>query len=102
MKRGDVVLAWYPFASGVGGKRRPCVVIQNDDDNLKLSNVIIALITSNLARNGDKSHFLIEVATPEGQQTGLLLDSLQPRDHRSHTDRSSGRLFGTCFRRRVE
>jgi hypothetical protein len=25
--RGDVVLAWYPFASGRGGKRRPVVCL---------------------------------------------------------------------------
>ena len=76
IKRGDIVLAWYPFASGTGGKRRPCVVVQNDEDNRKLRNAIVALITSNLARMADKSHFLISAGTPEGQRTGLLHDSL--------------------------
>jgi mRNA interferase MazF len=65
VKRGDVVLAWYPFASGQGGKRRPCLIVQNDPDNQKLANTIVAQITSNLARAGDKSHVLIEVSTPE-------------------------------------
>jgi mRNA interferase MazF len=74
--RGDVVLAWYPFASGSGGKRRPCVVVQNDEDNKKIANTILAQVTSTLTRLGDKSHFLIEVATPDGKQTGLLHDSL--------------------------
>jgi hypothetical protein len=27
IQRGDVVLAWYPFASGKGGKRRPGVIV---------------------------------------------------------------------------
>jgi mRNA interferase MazF len=76
VSRGDVVLAWVPFASGTGGKRRPCVVVQNDQDNGKLANTVVALITTNLARRGDKSHFLIDVATPDGQQTGLLHDSM--------------------------
>ena len=76
VKRGDVVMAWYPFASGQGGKRRPCVVVQNDPDNQKLANTVIAQITSNLRRLGDKSHLLIEVATPDGQHSGLLHDSL--------------------------
>ena len=75
-KRGDVVLAWYPFASGQGAKRRPCVVVQNDADNGKLTNTIIAQVTSNLKRVGDKSHLLIEAATAEGQQAGLLHDSV--------------------------
>ena len=76
VSRGDVVLAWFPFASGTGGKRRPCVVIQNDEDNGKIDNTIVAQITGNLTRLGDKSHFLIAVSTPDGQQTGLLADSL--------------------------
>jgi mRNA interferase MazF len=76
VRRGDVVLAWYPFASGTGGKRRPCLIVQNDSDNQKLANTVVAQITSNLKRVGDKSHLLIEVATAEGQQSGLLHDSL--------------------------
>ncbi len=76
VRRGDVVMAWFPFASGQGGKRRPCLVLQNDDDNGKIANTVIAQITSNLRRVGDKSHLLIELATPEGQQSGLLHDSL--------------------------
>ena len=75
-RRGDVVLAWSPFASGLGGKRRPCVIVQNDDDNRKLTNTVVAQITTLLSRAGDKSHVLITVNTPEGQQTGLLHDSV--------------------------
>jgi mRNA interferase MazF len=74
--RGDVVLAWYPFASGRGDKRRPCLVIQNDADNQKIANTVVAQITSKALRIGDKSHLLIEIATSEGKQTGLLQDSL--------------------------
>jgi mRNA interferase MazF len=75
-RRGDVVLAWSPFSSGAGGKRRPCVVIQNDDDNRKLANTVVAEVTTMLSRVGDKSHILIEVGTPEGRQTGLIHDSV--------------------------
>ena len=76
VKRGDVVMAWFAFASGKGSKRRPCLIVQNDSDNHKLANTVIAQITSNLPRRGDKSHLLVELATPEGQQSGLLHDSL--------------------------
>lgn len=75
-RRGDVVLALYPLASGVGSSRRPCVVIQNDDDNQKLANTVVAQITTNLARVGDKSHVLIEVASADGRQSGLIHDSV--------------------------
>lgn len=76
VKRGDIVLAWYPFASGAGGKRRPCLVVLHNDDNRKLANTVVVQITSNLSRIRDKSHFLIEVGTPEGLKSGLLHNSL--------------------------
>ena len=75
-KRGDVVLAWSPLASGIGATRRPCVVVQNDDDNRKIANTVVAQITTNLTRVGDKSHVLIRVASTDGKQTGLLHDSV--------------------------
>jgi mRNA interferase MazF len=75
-RRGDVVLALYPFASGIGSSKRPCVVIQNDDDNQKLANTVIAQITTNLARASDKSHVLIMAKSPAGIQAGLLHDSV--------------------------
>lgn len=75
VKRGDVVLAYYPFASGAGGKRRPVLVVQNDADNQRLRNTVVIQITSNIRRAGEPTHLLIEIATPEGQQSGLLADS---------------------------
>ena len=76
VSRGDVVLAWYPFASGAGGKRRPCLVVQNDIDNARLSNTVVAQITSNLRAASEPTQLLIEVTAPEGLQSGLLHDSL--------------------------
>ncbi len=68
MNRGDVVLAFYPFASGSGGKRRPGLVVQNDADNARMAATILAQITTNLARAGEPTHLLIEASTTEGQQ----------------------------------
>ena len=76
MNRGDVVLAFYPFASGSGGKRRPGLVVQNDADNARMAATILAQSTTNLARAGEPTHLLIESSTSEGQQSGLLHDSL--------------------------
>jgi mRNA interferase MazF len=76
LRRGDVVLAWYPFASGAGGKRRPCLVIQNDLDNARLTNTVVVQITSNLRAASAPTQLLIKVNTPEGRQSGLLHDSL--------------------------
>jgi mRNA interferase MazF len=76
MKRGDVVLALFPQAAGTPVKRRPALVVQADYYNQRLSNVLVAPITSNLARRSDKAHYLIDVSTPEGKQSGLHQDSL--------------------------
>jgi mRNA interferase MazF len=75
-RRGDVVLAYYPFALGAGGSRRPVLIVQNDNDNLRLTNTVVAQITTNLTRANEPTHLLIEVGTPEGKQSGLLHDSL--------------------------
>jgi mRNA interferase MazF len=76
VRRGDVVLALYPFASGTGASRRPALIVQNDHDNERLHNVVIVQITTNLRRASESTHFLIELATPEGRQSGLLHDSV--------------------------
>lgn len=76
VQRGDVALAFYPFSSGAGGSRRPVLVIQGDRYNLQIRNTVVAQITTNLARAHDPAHVLIEIATPNGVQSGLLHDSL--------------------------
>jgi len=76
VNRGDVVLAFYPFSAGTGGGRRPVLVVQSDAYNRRIHNTVVAQITTNLRRASDPAHLLIEVATPDGQQTGLLHDSV--------------------------
>src|SRR5438552_45909 len=76
VSRGDVVLVDFPFSSGRGGKVRPALVVQNDRDNRRLANVIIAMITTRTDRaRTEATQLLIEIATPEGKQTGLISDS---------------------------
>src|SRR5919108_2539396 len=74
--RGDVVLLLYPFASGRGASRRPALIVQNDRDNRRLDNTIIAQITTNVRHVNDPTQLLIPWRTPEGQQAGLLHDSV--------------------------
>ena len=76
MKRGDIVLALMPHVSGTSAKRRPALVVQADYYNQKIGNVLLATITTNLKRRSDPAHLLIDVSTPEGQQTGLNQNSL--------------------------
>ena len=76
VRRGNVVLVLYPFASGRGASRRPALVVQNDRDNERLNNTILAQITTNMRHVNDPTHLLIPRATPEGQQAGVLHDSV--------------------------
>jgi mRNA interferase MazF len=76
VQRGDVVLVDYPYAGGGGTKVRPALVIQNDRDNQRLVNTIIVQITSLTLRALEPTQLLIELATPEGQQSGLRQDSV--------------------------
>lgn len=74
--RGDVVLIQFPFASGAAAKLRPALVVQGDRNNARLTNTLVAAITTTTHRSGEPTQFLIELATPVGKQSGLLKDSV--------------------------
>ena len=76
LKRGDVVVVRYPFSSSTGAKSRPALVVQCDHNNRRLTNVILAAITTTIHRSGEPTQLLIAVATPAGQQSGLVQDSV--------------------------
>ena len=76
VQRGDVILTRVPHAAGGRGKKRPAVIIQANGYNQSERHVIVAEITSNLTRAAAPANLLIDVATPEGQATGLAQDSV--------------------------
>lgn len=76
LRRGDIALAHYPFASGTGHSRRPVLILQNDSYNQRIRNTIVAQITTNLTRANDPAHLLIDIATADGKESGLLHDSI--------------------------
>jgi mRNA interferase MazF len=71
MKRGDVVILDHPYSDGSGSKIRPALVVQNDRDNGRLTNTIIAAITRNISRVNEPAQLLIDVMTPAGRPSGL-------------------------------
>ena len=75
-KRGDVVLVTFPNSDLKTAKLRPALIVQADDLNTGLSQVIIAMISSNLNRAGHPSRVLIETTSEMGVQSGLLFDSV--------------------------
>jgi mRNA interferase MazF len=69
--RGDVVLVDYPFTAG-GAKVRPALVVQNDRDNARMANTVVAQISGNTARVSEATQHLIELAADPG--CGLTRD----------------------------
>jgi mRNA interferase MazF len=67
-----VVLVDFPFTSGSGSKRRPALVVQNDRDNARLLNTIVAMITSKTGQAAQSTQLLVDISTPEGKGSGLL------------------------------
>ena len=74
--RGEVVLVDFPFSGGGQAKVRPALVVQNARDNRRLANTVIAMITSRTGRAGEPTQLLVLVSSPEGQGSGLLIDSV--------------------------
>lgn len=79
--RGQVVLVLFPDSNLLTAKRRPALIVQADNLGTGLSQVIVAMITSNLSRAGHPSRVLVSLSTPVGQQTGLLTDSVIMTDN---------------------
>jgi mRNA interferase MazF len=80
-RRGDVVLVLYPDSNLRTAKRRPALVVQADHLQTGLPQVILAMISSNLARAGHPSRVLISRTSAEGQKMGLRTDSVVMSDN---------------------
>ena len=80
-KRGDVVLVLFPDSNLRTAKRRPALVVQRDNLQTGLSQVIVAMINSNLNRANHPCRVTIARSTPQGQQAGLLSDSVIMTDN---------------------
>ena len=76
IQRGDVVIVDFPFTDQRVTKVRPALVVQNDADNARRRETVVALITGNLKMDGDPSHLLIDPTTPEGAPSRLHGPSL--------------------------
>jgi mRNA interferase MazF len=76
IRRGDVVLLDFPYSSGGGTKVRPALIVQNDRDNHRLTSTVVVQITSLTRRAIEPTQLLIEIATAEGQESGLRQDSV--------------------------
>ena len=80
-RRAEVVLVLFPNSDLRTAKRRPALVLQRDDLDSGLSQTILAMISSNLARRGHPSRVFVGRASSEGRSAGLHLDSVIMTDN---------------------
>lgn len=103
VSRGDVVLIDAPFVTRPGGKVRPMLVVQNDGNNRRMQNTIVAMITTNIGRAVEPTQVVVDVATAEGRASGLLANSVVSTENlltvrQSHVKRTIGRLSDELMR----
>lgn len=75
MNRGDVVIVNLT-PMNPAAKMRPALVIQNDDDNRRMTNTIVAQVTSNISRSHERTQVLIDATHPDWPMSGLRLPSV--------------------------
>ena len=81
IERGSVVLLPFPNSDLLTAKLRPALIIQADALNTGLTQVVLAMISSNLSRANHKSRILVEINSKSGKESGLLLDSVVMTDN---------------------
>ena len=80
-KRGEICLVLFPHSDLCTAKTRPALIVQADNLQTGLSQIIVAMITSNTFRANHPNRVLIRLSTPEGQRSGLLTDSVVMTDN---------------------
>lgn len=80
-KRGDVVLALFPNADLRSAKPRLAVVVQINELDSGLPQIVVAMITSQLARAGHPSRVMLRLESDEGRTSGLQCDSVVMTDN---------------------
>ena len=81
IKRGDVVRVYFPNSDLVSAKRRPALVVQADNLATGLSQILLAMITSNLNRADHLSRVSVNLDSLEGRASGLRTDSVIMTDN---------------------
>ena len=80
-KRGDIVLVLFPNSDLTTAKTRPALIVQADNLQTGIPQIIVAMITSQMFRAGHPSRVTILRNSPEGQHSGLLVDSVIMTDN---------------------
>jgi len=75
MNRGEVVIVDFRSVNPKAGVR-PALVVQNDRDNARMSNTIVAQVTTNIRRLSQDTQILIDANHPDWASSGLRRTSV--------------------------
>jgi mRNA interferase MazF len=81
IKRGNVMLVWFPHSDMQTFSRCPALVVQADNLRTGIPQVVLAMITSNLSRLGYSSRVSVLLSSPAGVASGLATDSVIMTDN---------------------
>jgi mRNA interferase MazF len=70
MRRGDVVIVDFRSISQASGVR-PALVVQNDRDNARMTNTLVAQLTTKLHRAGEDTQHQIDPSHRDWAASGL-------------------------------
>ena len=70
MNRGDLVIVDFRPTNPNAGVR-PALVVQNDRDNARMRNTIVAQVTTNIRRSGEDTQHLLDPSHPDWLASGL-------------------------------
>jgi mRNA interferase MazF len=73
--RGDVAIVNFT-PTNPAAQTRPALIVQNDRDNARMDNTIVAQITSNISRANEDTQFLIDPSHPDWIVSGLRYPSV--------------------------
>ena len=80
-KRGDIVLVRFPDSNLFSTTARPGLIVQAENLQTGLPQVIVAMITTKMFRANHPSRVTILLSNREGQQSGLLRNSVVMTDN---------------------
>jgi mRNA interferase MazF len=90
-----VVLVLFPHSNLRTGEPRPALTVQADNLQTGLSQLVVAMITSNMTRAGHPSRVVVRHTTSVGRRSGLLSDSVVMTDNLTTvTERVIDRVIG--------
>jgi mRNA interferase MazF len=95
-RRGDVVLVYFPNSDLRTVRRRPALIVQDENVLVDHPQRVVACITSRTHRLGP-TRLYVNKSTPEASEMGLLSDSVIVIDNLATLpDTAIDRAIGRC------